>query len=111
MVVQDNLLVISNSREQAQAYFTHTDRRPTDNIGDDNDIQRLVIDLKAVGSFIGNSMTGDPKAMIFARILEKLDKITFSNGAMDGNNSEATFQIITAEPDTNSLATLMSILH
>jgi hypothetical protein len=110
MVVRDNLLVISNSREQAQAYFNHTDRRPTDNIGDD-DIQRLVIDLKAVSSFIGNSMAANPKAMIFARILEKLDKITFTNGAMDGNNSEATFQIITAEPGTNSLATLMSILH
>lgn len=111
MVVRDNLLVISNTREQAQDYFTHTDRRPTDNIGDNNDIQHLVIDLKAVSSFIGNSMAGNPKAMIFARILEKLDKITFSNGVMDGNNSEATFQIITAEPSTNSLATLMSILH
>lgn len=110
MVVQDNLVVISGNREQARKYFTHTDRRPTDMIGNDNDMQRIVIDLKAVGSFIGSSMGSDPKAMIFARILEKLDRIGFTNG-MDGNNSEATFQIVTAEPSTNSLATLMSILH
>ncbi|HET6253198.1 MAG TPA: hypothetical protein VFE32_03965 [Puia sp.] len=111
MVVQDNLLVISGSREQAMSYFTHPGRRSTDNIDVSNNMQSLVIDMKAISNYIGSSMASDPKAMIFARILEKLDKITLTSGLMDGDNTEMTFQIITAEPSNNSLATLLSILH
>ena len=111
IVVQDNILVISSSREMAQQYFANHDRRSTDLLGDNNSIQRITIDLKAVSGFIGQSMSGDPKAMIAARVLEKLDKIDFSNGMPDGNNMSMTFQIVTNDPSTNSLATLMSILH
>jgi hypothetical protein len=111
IVVQDNILVISGSKELAQQYFANHDRRSTDILGDNNSIQHITIDLKAVSSFMGHSMSSDPKAMVAARILEKLDKIDFSNGLPDGNNMSMTFQIVTAEPSTNSLATLMSILH
>jgi len=111
IVVQDNILVISSSREMAQQYFANHDRRSTALLGDNNSIQRITVDLKAVSSFVGHSLSGDPKAMIAARLLEKLDKLDFSTGMPDGNNMSMTFQIVTAEPSTNSLATLMSILH
>ncbi len=111
IVVQDNILVISSTREMAQQYFANHDRRSTDLLGENNSMQRITVDLKAVSRFIGQSQSSDPKAMIAARLLEKLDKIDFSNGMPDGNNMTMTFQIITAEPSTNSLATLMSILH
>jgi hypothetical protein len=111
IVVQDNILVVSGTKELAQQYFANHDRRSTDILGDNNSIQHITVDLKAVGSFMGHSMSSDPKAMVAARILEKLDKIDFSNGLPDGNNMSMTFQIVTAEPSTNSLATLMSILH
>jgi hypothetical protein len=111
LVIQDNMLVVSSTREMAQQYFSNHDRRSTALAGDDNSPVRVAIDLKAVSSFIGQSMAGNPKAMIFTRILEKLDKIDFSSTMPDGNNLTMTFQIITAEPSTNSLSTLMSILH
>lgn len=111
LVIQDNMLVVSGTREMAQQYFSNHDRRSTALAGDDNSPVRIAVDLKAVGSFIGQSMASNPKAMIFTRILEKLDKIDFSSTMPDGNNLTMTFQIITAEPSTNSLSTLMSILH
>jgi hypothetical protein len=111
LVIRDNMLVVSSTREMAQQYFSNHDRRSTALAGDDNSPVRIAVDLKAVGSFIGQSMASNPKAMIFTRILEKLDKIDFSSTMPDGNNLTMTFQIITAEPSTNSLSTLMSILH
>ena len=39
------------------------------------------------------------------------DKIVFTNGVMDGDNTIADLQILTGDPGTNSLETLMSILH
>ncbi|HEV3324475.1 MAG TPA: hypothetical protein VG052_02675 [Puia sp.] len=111
LVIRDNMLVVSTTREMAQQYFSNQDRRSTALAGDDNSPARVAIDLKAVSSFIGQSMASNPKALIFARMLEKLDKIDFSVSIPDGNNLTMTFQIITAEPSTNSLNTLMSILH
>lgn len=111
MVIRDNLLVISNSREDAEKYFSNQNRRPTDLLGENNAMQRVVIDLKAVSALVGSSMSNDPKAMIASRILERLDKIVFTNGVMDGNNMIADLQILTGDPNTNSLETLMSILH
>jgi hypothetical protein len=49
--------------------------------------------------------------MVAARVFEKLDKIEFTNGKMDGNNMSITFQIVTGDPSTNSLKTLLSLLH
>jgi hypothetical protein len=111
LVIQDNMLVLSTTREMAQQYLSNHDRRSTTLAGDDNGPVHIVIDLKAVGSFIGQSMTKDPKAMIASRIVEKLDKIDFSSAISDGNNLTMTFQIVTGDPSTNSLATLMSLMH
>jgi hypothetical protein len=109
-IVQDNLLVISGSRELARKYFTHSDRRATDQAGDEGNRPSAVIDLKAVSAFLGTSASGSPKAMIAARLLEKLDRLTMS-GKLEGNNRLMTVQLITAEPSANSLNTLLSILH
>jgi hypothetical protein len=49
--------------------------------------------------------------MIFARVLEKLDKIELKSSLGDGDNMVATFQIITGDPSTNSLKTLVGIMH
>jgi hypothetical protein len=110
MVIRDNTLVISGSREMAQKYFDNQSRRPTDLI-DDKSVQTVVVDLKAVSAYLSTSMTNDPKAMIFARILEKLDKIELKSSLGDGDNMVATFQIITGDPSTNSLKTLVGLMH
>ena len=110
IVVRKDLLVISRSKEQAQKYFSHTDRRSTDQAGDDANRQSVQIDFKALGAFLGTSASNNPKAMIAARLLEKLDKLTVS-GKLEGNNRLITVQLITAEPSINSLSTLMGILH
>jgi hypothetical protein len=111
LAIRDNMLVISGSKEKAQKYFSNTDRRPTDLIEDSKSMQTFVVNLKAVSTFIGTSMSNDPKAMIFARILEKLDKIELNSSMPDGVNTVTTFQIVTGDPSTNSLKTLVSILH
>jgi hypothetical protein len=110
LYIQDNLLVVSSSREKAKSYFDHPERRTVDLAGDDIQVMRVVIDLKAVGSFIGAVMHNDPKSMIFARISEKLDKFIVNTG-LDGDNSITSFRITMADPSTNSLQTLMSIMH
>jgi hypothetical protein len=109
-IVRDNLLVISSSREMAQKYFTHSDRRSTDQAGDDEQRPSVVIDLRAISAFLGTSASNNPKAMIAARLLEKLDRLTISS-KLEGNNRLTTVQLITAEPSANFLNTLMSILH
>ena len=108
--LQDNLLVISKSRDKAKSYFDHTDRRTVDLAGDDIHVMRVVINLKAVGTFIGSAMANDPKSMIFARISEKLDKFII-NAGLDGDNTITSFRITMADQSTNSLQTLMSIMH
>jgi hypothetical protein len=110
MMIRDNILVISSSKEMAQKYFDNTTRRPII-VPDSKSSQYLTVDLKAVSAFITASKSNDPKAMIFARILEKLDKIEMTSGLSDKGNTEVTFQIITGDPSTNSLKTLVSLLH
>jgi hypothetical protein len=109
-IVKDNLLVISGSRELAQKYFNHSDRRSTDQAGDEENRPSVVIDLKAITAFLGTGDSGSKKAMTAAHLLEKLNRLTVS-GKLEGNNRLMTVQLITAEPSTNSLGTLMSILH
>jgi hypothetical protein len=111
LVIRDNMLVISGSKEMAQKYFSNTDRRSTDLIDDSKSMQTFVVNLKAVSTFLGTSKSNDPKAMIFARILEKLDKIELKSSLQDGVNTVTTFQIVTGDPSTNSLKTLVSVLH
>jgi Domain of unknown function (DUF4836) len=110
LVIRDNMLVVSGSKEMAQKYFANTNRRSTGLLGEDKSIQSMVIDLKAVSTLVGTSMSNDPKAMVMVRILEKLDKIEL-NTIPDGNNMVTTFQIVTGDPSTNSLKTLVSIMH
>jgi hypothetical protein len=110
MMIRDNILVIGSSKEMAQKYFDNTARRPII-IPDNKSSQYLTVDLKAVSTFVAASMSSNPKAMIFARILEKLDKIEMTSGLSDNGNTEVTFQIITGDPSTNSLKTLVSLLH
>jgi hypothetical protein len=109
-IVQKNLLVISGSRELALKYFTHADLRSTDQAGDDQNRQSVVIDLKAVGAFLGASASNNPKARMATHLLGRLDRLAIS-AKLEGNNRLMTVQLITNEPSTNSLSTLMSALH
>jgi hypothetical protein len=111
IAVQDNLLVVSGSKEMAQKYFAPHDRRSTDLLGDNTAMQTAVVDLKAVSTFISATMSGNPKVMVFARILERLDKAELKSGFSEGNNGVLTFQILTGDPSTNSLKTIVSLLH
>ncbi len=109
-VVRNDLLVISGSRELALKYFTHSDLRPTDQAGDDANSQSAVIDLKAVGAFLGASASNNPKAKMALHLLERLDTLAIST-KLEGNNRLISVQLTTNEPSTNSLSTLMSALH
>jgi hypothetical protein len=110
MVIRDNLLVISGSKEMAKKYLDNTDRRPT-SLLEDNTLQDLVVDLKAVSVFMSATMANNPKMMLFVRVLEKMDKIELKTTMPDGNNLNVTFQIVTGDPSTNSLKTIVSLLH
>jgi Domain of unknown function (DUF4836) len=109
-IVRNNLLVISNSRELALKYFTHSDLRPTDQAGDDDNGQSIVVDLKATGAYLGTGPSNIPQVKMASHLLERLDRLTIS-AKLEGNNKLTTIQLITNEPSTNSLSTLMSILH
>lgn len=111
MVIRDNMLVISGSKEMAQNYFSNADRRSTALLDDSKGMQTAVIDLKAVSAFIMSTMSNNPKAMLAARVFEKLDRIQIDNGILEGDNTVLTFQIITGDSSTNSLATLVGLLH
>lgn len=112
MVIRDNLLVISNSKEMALKYLDNTDRRSTALLGDaDKSVAAIVIDLKAVSAFMTATQSGNPKSMVIARVLEKLDKVEVSSRLSDEGNTVGTFQIITGDPSTNSLKTIVSLLH
>lgn len=111
MVIHDNMLVVSNTREMAQKYFDNQARRPTDLIPGDKTFQCLAVDLKAVSAFITVTQSNNPKSMVFARILEKLDKVELTTHLSDDNNTVTTFQIATGDPSTNSLKTLVGLMH
>jgi hypothetical protein len=111
IVIRDNMLVISGSKDMATEYFTSPDRRSTNLLDDAKGMQSAVIDLKAVSAYIQATMSNNPKAMLAARICEKLDKIRIENGILDGDNTVLTFEIDTGDPSTNSLKTLVGLLH
>jgi hypothetical protein len=112
MVIRDNMVVISNSKGMAQKYLDNSDRRSTSLLGDaDKSSMAIVVDLKAVSTFITATQSGNPKSMVIARVLEKLDKIEISSRLSDDNYTVGTFQIVTGDPSTNSLKTLVSLLH
>ncbi len=111
MVIRDNKLVIAGSKEMAQNYFTTQDHRSTSLLDGTKGMQVAVVDLKALSTFIQATMSANPKAMLAARLAEKLDKIEIDNGFLEGDNSVITFQIITGDPSTNSLKTLVGLLH
>jgi hypothetical protein len=111
LVIQDNMLVVSTTHEQAQQYFANHDRRSTALAGDDNSPMHVAVDLKAVSTYLSHSGTSDPKLLVFARVLEKLDKIDFTSGITNDTDFTLTFQIITGDPSTNSLATLLNLMH
>ena len=109
MMIRDNLLVISGSHEMAQKYFDNSTRRPTDLL-DGKRMQYAMVDLKAASALVTATMSNNPKALMAARILEKLDKIEIGSSLTDGN-TVVTFQIVTGDPSTNSLKTLVGLLH
>lgn len=111
MVIKDNMVVISNSKEMAEKYFSNTERRSTDLIDDDRSVHTVVVDLKAVSAWLSATKSSDPKAMVFARILEKLDKIELSSTMPQGNTTVTTLKIVTGDQSTNSLKTLVGIMH
>jgi hypothetical protein len=110
IVVRDNTLVISGSKEMANKYFDNHDRRSTSLLDEGNSTYAMAIDLKAVSKFAAASMSDNPKAMLIARVLERLEKIELTS-KMDGNNTVLTFQIVTGDTSTNSLKTLVGLLH
>ena len=111
IVIRGNTLVISGSKEMAQKYFDSADRRPTSLLDDSKGMQTFVVDLKACGAFVQATMSNNPKAMLAARIFERLDKVRIENGVLDGDNMVLTFEIDTGDPSTNSLKTLVGLLH
>ncbi|HUB62035.1 MAG TPA: DUF4836 family protein [Puia sp.] len=111
MVIRDNLLVISNSKEAALKYFEPHAPRSTNLLDADNSIQAVAIDLKAVSAFITATQSNNPKSLVFARILEKLDKLEVNTSLPGDNNTVATIQIVTGDPSTNSLKTLVGLMH
>ena len=111
LVIQDNLLVVSTTHELALQYVNNHDHRSTALAGEDNNPMHVAIDLKAVSAYLSHSGTSDPKLLVFARVLEKLEKIDFTGGVTDDTNYTLTFQIVTGDPSTNSLATLLNLMH
>jgi len=108
IVVRDNLLVISGSKEMAKKYLDNQDRRSTSLLDDDKSSYAMAVDLKAVSKFVAATMTGNPKALLIARVIEHLDKVELTS-KMNGNNTVMTFQIVTGDTSTNSLKTLISL--
>ncbi len=109
-VMRDNILVVSNSKEMARKYFDNTARRSVD-FPEDKSAQYLKVDLKALSAFVTATMPNNPKAMIGARVLEKLDKVEMTSGLTESGNTFLTFQIVTGDPSTNSLKTLVNLMH
>ncbi|MDP4148047.1 MAG: DUF4836 family protein [Bacteroidota bacterium] len=114
--VHDGLLVISGSKEASEGYFSNTERRNTDFLTDNlrQSPSFLWIDLKAIISYLGDALSGQPNQEKTKAILEKLsvlDKLILSGGAIHNGEINTSFELRTSNPNENILKTLMSLAH
>src|SRR5258708_3462951 len=111
--LKDNILVISTSKQNADAWFSNTEKRSTDFIPalvKDNPFS-LLVDLKTVMSFVkgmGNGQTSDKNKKAF-QILDALNLFTLAGGAIKDGKVERTFELQLTNTSENTLRTLIGL--
>jgi hypothetical protein len=112
--LQDNILVISTSKEKAEAYFNHPDKRNTDFVTDpikDHPFS-LLIDFKTVAGFIQHmDATPSKKNQQALNVLSVLDRFTLAAGAVRDGRVTTYIELKTADPSQNSLLSLVQLMQ
>ncbi|HWK02092.1 MAG TPA: DUF4836 family protein [Puia sp.] len=110
--LKNNILVISTSKLNADAWFGNTEKRSTDFIPGlvkDNPFS-LMLDLKTVMSFVKSMDKGgssDEKKKKIMQAMDQLDLFTLAGGAVKDGRVESTFELKLTNTSENSLHTLI----
>lgn len=111
--LKGNTLVISTSKQNADAWFSNTEKRSTDFIPalvKDNPFS-LLIDMKTVGAMIqqmSHGQTSEKDKKIF-HAFDVLDQFILAGGAVKDGKVETTFELKLTDTSENSLHTLIKL--
>ncbi len=106
--LQDNILVISGSKEQSNGWFSNTEKRNTDFLTDrmkDNPFS-ILIDFKTLTHFVesmskGKEPAGKDKKIL--SILHGIDQLEITGGAMRNDKVESFFELKLTDSSPNSI--------
>ena len=112
--LQDNILVISSSKEKAEAYFNHPDKRNTDFVPapiKDHPFS-ILIDFRTVAGFIQHmDKTPSKKNQQALHVLSALDQFTLAAGAVRDGRVTTYIELKMADPSQNSLLSLVKLMQ
>jgi hypothetical protein len=113
--IRDGLLVISNTDQMAQGYFSNTDKRNTDfvtNALTDNPVG-IYINIRAVARLIFNPGGAEPteKNKKLLDKIQPLDRLIITSGAIHNGELHTSIELLMDNHGENSLKTLMGIIH
>lgn len=112
---KDNILVLSTTKPNADAYFSNTDKRSTDFIPalvKDNPFS-LLLDLKTVGNFVlsmSKSKDADKEKGV-RDALDMLDTFIIAGGSIEDGKVASTFELKLGNPSDNSLKSLIKLIQ
>ena len=112
--VKDNILVISSTQQNVDAWLNNTEKRNTDFVttGMKENPVSLLIDFKTMADFV-HHMSSQPsgKEKKIQDILDSLDTMIFTGGVMKNGMLETFFELKMTNQKENSLKTLISLMH
>jgi len=113
--LQDNILVVSGSKQRTDSYFSSTTRRSTALVSDHvaHAPFSIVVDIKAVAAYLqqaGGPPSGKTQQML--HFMNALDRLTIAGGQLvDGSKSETYVELKMADASENSLRSIFKLLH
>jgi hypothetical protein len=113
-VFRNNTLVLASSQQAANDYFDKSGRGPSRLVSEEVRSAPLAIavDLKAIVTYL-QPMFGEnasAKAKQTQLLLSLFDQLVFTTGKTHGHELETVFEIRMADPQQNSLVTIMQLL-
>ncbi|HMH20751.1 MAG TPA: DUF4836 family protein [Puia sp.] len=111
--LKNNLLVVSTSQENVDAYLNNTENRSTDFLTGEmkQNSFSMLIDFKILADFV-HHMSAQPsgKDKKMSDILDALDKLVVTSGVKEGK-MDTYFELKFTDQGQNSLKTLVQLMH
>ncbi len=113
--MKDDILVISNTDQMAEAYFTNTEKRNTDFLTGalTENPMGIYINIRALARYMLNPGGGEPteKNKKLLDKIQPLDKLIITAGAIHNGEMHTSLELLMDNHGENSLKTLVGMMH